>query len=177
MREDAEFYLGYKDSFFLKKALVKEARVHKSYIEGVRERDEAKQKNYDIAIVKIDEFLGDQEGYASLKVFKENDLKKLKVNITGYPSPGTSQIEFQTYVMYTMEGEIKKVDPYRIHYDIDTSSGQSGSGVWLLRRDNGVDCLGVHAYGRDEEDRHNSATRINEDHFNMIENWLKKMKS
>ena len=95
------------------------------------------------------------------------------VHVTGYPGePGKDSD------MYTMNGKIQSVKPftpYRIFYDIDTSPGQSGSGVWLKHSLFGYCCIGVHAYGIDPEEpyNYNSGTRITDEKLNNIYSWMK----
>lgn len=178
--DDASFFLGIttgedQSQFYHKKALINQVRIHRLYIEGIQEKNREKQLHYDLAVAKIDQDFGKQEGWASLKVLEDKQLINLSVNVTGYPSPGDTHVEFHTYHMYTMEGQITTVDPYRIHYDIDTSGGQSGAGIWKIGSNNVVDCVGVHANGFTENDMHNNATRINIKNFDMITKWLKEM--
>lgn len=72
--------------------------------------------------------------------------------------------------MYTMEGPIKVVTAKRLFYVVDTSGGQSGSGVWVTNPDGLVECIGIHTTG--DKLLGNGATRITEENFNLIRDWL-----
>ena len=177
MAARAEFFLGVNNgTYYYKRSLVKEVRIHSLYAQGCMDLSREKRLNHDIAVASIEEDIGQEVGWASLKVFKDADLSNIKVNITGYPSPvANDNVSFTTYKMHTMEGPITQTDDYRIHYDIDTFGGQSGSGVWRLGKDRIVDCLGVHANGYTEEDKYNNGTRINEEKFDIIQSWLNQI--
>ena len=77
-----------------------------------------------------------------------------------------------SYNMYTMEGPIKTITPHRIFYPIDTSGGQSGSGVWIVNQEGLVECVGVHTTG--DKILGNGAVRINEENFNVLLEWFSK---
>jgi glutamyl endopeptidase len=152
---------------YLKKSRAQGVYVHKSYITGGYEN----QLHYDMAIVHMKEDFGKDFGWASLKAFKDDELIKKAFNVTGYPSPGAEPIAFNTCIMKTMEGPISAADNHRIHYDIDTSGGQSGAALWKLES-NVIKCAGIHANGFTETDSHNNATRINGANFAILKLWL-----
>ena len=82
-------------------------------------------------------------------------------NIAGYPGdkPGGT--------LWYAARKIAAVGPRKVHYDIDTAGGQSGSGVYrFLNHDRHV--FGVHAYGGATT---NSGTRINGEVFNNLLAW------
>ncbi|MCP9489397.1 MAG: DUF3891 family protein [Solirubrobacteraceae bacterium MAG38_C4-C5] len=63
--------------------------------------------------------------------------------------------------------KVAAVGPRKVHYDIDTAGGQSGSGVYrFLNNERHV--FGVHAYGGATT---NSGTRINGEVFNNLLSW------
>lgn len=75
--------------------------------------------------------------------------------------------------MYTMHGPIVTVKKNKFYYHIDTSGGQSGSGV-LIEGDfqkSINSCIGVHVTGCAEEG--NGAIRINKEKSLSIEEWIK----
>ena len=80
--------------------------------------------------------------------------------------------------MYTMEGGIKKIEEHRIYYNIDTSGGQSGSGIWTNIQDTDDEeplpyVVGVHAYGSQDS---NSGTRLTAEKAENLQNWINKLK-
>ena len=60
--------------------------------------------------------------------------------------------------MFEMEGPLTQFDDFMLHYDIDTSSGQSGAGLWIMK--NGiVNTFGIHTLGNSLSNQ-NSGIRI-----------------
>ncbi|MDQ3938168.1 MAG: serine protease [Chloroflexota bacterium] len=97
-------------------------------------------------------------GFISLN---DGDLVNTVGNIAGYPGdkPGGT--------LWYAARKIAAVGPRKVHYDIDTAGGQSGSGVYrFLNNDRHV--LGIHAYGGATT---NSGTRINGEVFNNLLSW------
>ncbi len=82
-------------------------------------------------------------------------------NIAGYPGdkPGGT--------LWYAARKVAAVGPRKVHYDIDTAGGQSGSGVYrFLNNERHV--FGIHAYGGATT---NSGTRINGEVFNNLLSW------
>ena len=77
--------------------------------------------------------------------------------------------------MYTSYGPIKFVDNHIIRYQIDTSGGQSGAGVWVLNENDVVECCGIHVMGSKLEG--NGAIRINDENFETIQEWRKNFEA
>ncbi|MGI4851815.1 MAG: trypsin-like serine peptidase [Janthinobacterium lividum] len=128
--------------------------------------------NYDFGIVKLGHSIGYDLGWASLSVLKTKELEQLRVNVTGYPaSKGFFNYlrNRQVYDMYTMAGPITSVKKNKFYYQIDTSGGQSGAGVWALNEADEVECFGVHVTGSENEG--NGATRITPEIFQLVQEW------
>ena len=145
--------------------------VHPDWYNSSLSDDKAKE--VDIGVVKLKEPLGNFAGFYGYREFDENELKNKKLNITGYPG------EYSGKHMYTMEGYLKKVDDHRIYYDIDTSGGQSGSGVWVKIQDPDDNeespyVVGVHAYGSVDT---NSGTRLTHENAEKLKIWLEKLET
>lgn len=113
-------------------------------------------------------------GWASLRVYDDQGLKQKIVNISGYPGTKgffNNLLSLPSYEMYTMEGQIVSAKKHKIYYHLDTSGGQSGSGVWVLN--NGIlECLGIHTTGKSPREEGNGAVRINEENFHSIIDWM-----
>ena len=138
---------------------------HPSYLEN--------DDNYDFGIVKLEKSLGRKLGWAALSVLDTKELEQLKVNVTGYPaSRGFFRylLNRQIHDMYTMEGPVTSVKKHKFHYQIDTSGGQSGSGVWAFNNEGQVECFGVHVTGSKNEG--NGATRITPEIFELVQEWI-----
>ncbi len=136
-----------------------------------------KDDNYDFGIVKLPMDLGLKAGYASVVVLEDEILEQSRVSISGYPGhKGVISTFFDkpVYDMYTMSGPITSVKKQKFYYGIDTSGGQSGSGVWIREEDDTISCYGIHVTGSKEEG--NGAVRVTSDNFEMIKRWLKKLK-
>ena len=168
--KQAKFYVGMEgqgtnEQNYLLYSPVSKFRIHEEYLENDR---------HDLAVAKLDKNVGVDVGWAALKAFKDEELKGINVNVTGYPS-FYGREGFTTYLMYTMEGPIFKVDPNKAYYYIDTSGGQSGAGVWKINTEtNIVECVAVHVNGFEKHGEPNEATRINKENFSTIYDWKAK---
>lgn len=150
------------------KAISDAIYTHPSYLEN--------DSNFDFALVALKEDVGSYTGWASLRVLDDETLDRKRVNVSGYPAQKTVfdvLLGRHTEFMYTMEGPIVATEKHKIFYNIDTSGGQSGSGVWYLDEENLVSCIGIHIMGRSKV-MGNSGIRINQENFNLILNWIKK---
>ncbi len=97
-------------------------------------------------------------GYAN---FGDADLLATVGNIAGYP--GDKPAGTQWYDAR----RIAAVSARKVHYDIDTAGGQSGSGVYRFAN-NARHVFAVHAYGGATT---NSGTRVNGEVFNNLKAW------
>lgn len=148
------------------------------------------KKEYDIGMVILEEPLGEKLGHFGLMSPEEAGIKPETATIAGYPgNPGRGRC------MYWMEGGITgySKDGRRIFYDIDTSPGQSGSGVWVRHQDPSNDdedvdetdenldehlyCIASHSHGASHfEDglgkTYNNGTYITPALLELLETWL-----
>lgn len=93
--------------------------------------------------------------------FSDADLLAATGNIAGYPGDKPSG------TMWYDSRKIAAIGPRKVHYDIDTAGGQSGSGVYrLLNNERHV--FAVHAYGGATT---NSGTRLNGEVVTNIASW------
>ncbi|OJX11169.1 MAG: hypothetical protein BGO77_03925 [Caedibacter sp. 37-49] len=91
-------------------------------------------------------------------------FKGKKFNITGYPGVRSA---------YSHEGDVLgEVESNRIKYDIDTTKGQSGSGIWFLHKDHGVVCVGTHTSAGQDAQPFNLGVLINEEFKSKIESLI-----
>lgn len=162
-------FFGRHGDRFIKKVSSEEFIIHPEYLQN--------DENYDFGVIKLSEDVGSKLGWATVRVFEDDKLKGKTVNVTGYPgTKGVFKIlrNAPSYEMYTMEGPIVSVKKHKVYYHIDTSGGQSGSGVWTLGKDGIVECLGVHTTGKSPREEGNGAIRINQENFNAIQDWVLK---
>jgi glutamyl endopeptidase len=73
--------------------------------------------------------------------------------------------------IYTMSGPIDVVKSHNLFYGIDTSGGQSGSGLWIDKGEK-VICCGIHTTG---SDKYNSAVRVTDEVVNQVKLWITNM--
>jgi V8-like Glu-specific endopeptidase len=90
-------------------------------------------------------------GWFGIWNLSDADLLATTANIAGYPGDKPAG------TMWFHARRVASISPRKVHYDIDTMGGQSGSGVYrYLNNERHV--VGVHAYGGATT---NSGTRIN----------------
>lgn len=137
------FYADLGDQKISIKANSKAIYIHPAYLEN--------DMNFDFSLVGLEADIGSYTGWSSLRVLSDVQLDGKPVNVTGYPAQKTVWdilLGRHTERLYTMEGPIVASEKHRIFYDIDTSGGQSGSGVWYMDEEDLVSCVGVHTMGR-----------------------------
>jgi V8-like Glu-specific endopeptidase len=129
--------------------------------------------DYDIGCIELAEPLGDQVGCFSFAALAAEDLKDRMVNVSGYPGDrdgGKNQ--------YFHSNMITSVTPRRVFYEIDTFGGQSGSPVWIQEKEfDPPVAIGIHAYGVSQGVKQNSAPRIDDSIYGLIEHWIGRANS
>ncbi|WP_051908702.1 trypsin-like serine peptidase [Candidatus Odyssella acanthamoebae] len=139
---------------------------------------EEEKGEWDFGMLILDKDIGNQTGWCGILSGSDKYLHNLSsINVTGYPgSVQTKGYEerINGTQMWTMEGVVKKVTAETFSYKLDTSGGQSGSGVWTkLESPYGYYCTGIHTYGyRKGEEILNHATRISDKKFDCLVNWM-----
>lgn len=167
----ATIYFGRNGNRFLHQVNVDRFIVHPAYLQN--------DENYDFAVAKISQNLGQQLGWARLIALTDEELKQQDVTVTGYPGiqdvVGTV-LNRPSYHMYTMKGPIVFVRKHKIYYHIDTSGGQSGAGVCRDNtRDSIVECIGIHTTGRGPKEEGNGGVRITQENLEIIKDWLRTL--
>lgn len=126
--------------------------------------------HYDYALLRLETHIGDEAGHASLMAFETASLLNTEVNVTGYPA---DKLVNGFPQMYTMPGPVKHVGDKKFYYDIDTSGGQSGSGVWAFDAEKkNVLCCGIHTTGYPTA---NGAVRVTDEVIKEIEKWIEHL--
>ncbi len=108
--------------------------------------------NYDYALIVLSEPA--HGGYAAWGTYSGGNH-----TITGYPG----EKPFGT--MWTHSGAVSTSGSYRLCYTIDTSGGNSGSGIY----DSGNRVRGIHTTGSSSQ---NCGTRLTSTVYNTIQNWI-----
>lgn len=125
----------------------------------------SRDRNYDYGAILLPETCryGDQVGWFGYAVKNDDELTQIVTNLSGYPGDkpdGTQWFHSKT---------LKDVDPQVLTYETDTAGGQSGAPVWIRTADGNRYGVGIHTNG---DLAGNSATRINQEVYNNIVNWI-----
>lgn len=118
-------------------------------------------QNYDYGAIIIPTQLGNSTGWFGFGVYSDADLVASTVNISGYP--GDKPAGTQWYDSH----RVASVGSHKVHYDVDTFGGQSGSAVYRVI-DGARYGVAVHAYGGATT---NSGTRVSSPVFNNLKTW------
>lgn len=122
---------------------------------------------YDMALLVLEESIGLETGWSGLLTESDHILMDEEIHVTGYPDDkGAKQL-------WTMAHKIKKTEPEKFFYDIDTFVGQSGCSIWIQKYKNPY-TIGVHAYGEDPQYEGNSGTRLSQDKFKTVVDIIAK---
>lgn len=140
--------------------------AHVKRIYTVKEWTNNKDSNNDFAMLILDRDIGNQVGWYGLMTPSDAFLKKLTINVTGYPGDKGGD------KLYTMEGQVGRFDSEILKYSIDTYGGQSGAGVWAALKDKNRYCCAIHTSGRPNVE--NTATRINDAKFDLLVDWMQR---
>ncbi len=74
--------------------------------------------------------------------------------------------------LYYHYGPIASSTSYRLSYQIDTSGGQSGSGIYYKDNASKRYVFGVHTNGTSSPTGYNSGTRLDSKKFNDLKSWI-----
>lgn len=137
---------------------------------------ETDPRGADIAAIRLAEPIGKRIGFFGVAALTDATLNGRVVNIPGYPALVEGhQVEACTELWWHAN-HIKKLEPTRIFYDVDTSGGQSGSPVMLWPDPTTAEAAplvaGVHNRGDDDQDGHNAAVRITPEMLTLISGWI-----
>ncbi len=123
-------------------------------------------QKYDFAAIITNHPYGEEIGSVEFTNLTDEELKNLLVTVDGYPGE-IPQNEYQGELQYFHSLGIKEVNNEIIFYDVDTTGGESGSLVMYMNNEKIYGC-GIHNIGSIAG---NSATRINDRVFDIINNW------
>ncbi len=74
---EVSIFFGRSGNRFLKKCISNKFIVHPEYFEN--------NENYDFSLIHLTENVGNELGWASLKVLSDKELEQKRVNVAGYP--------------------------------------------------------------------------------------------
>lgn len=118
-------------------------------------------EHYDYGAIIIPTELGGTVGWFGIGVYGDADLRGATLNISGYPGDKPQGTQW-----YDSHG-VAAVDSRKVHYDIDTMGGQSGSAVYRIIGGKRFG-VAIHAYGGATT---NSGTRISTPVYNNLNAW------
>lgn len=131
---------------------------------------EENKKEYDYGMIILDREIGEYTGWFGVAYVTKNILLQHVVNISGYPAShgGCS--------LYTHHEKITSVSDQQVGYPVDTSVGQSGAAVWVYKSPyvSHPCAVGVHNYGDVQLYKENISTRINEEIFDNLVQWMQQ---
>ena len=107
--------------------------------------------DHDLGIIKIEESLGDRQGWFGLSQDVTNNEE---LTLTGYHGDNWAFMQTQT-------GNVNKVDTNYFSHNMDTYSGSSGSPVYNKNEQ----IVGVNAYGGVSS---NTAINLNNNHYKFV---------
>ncbi len=123
--------------------------------------------NYDYGaiILPSNKALGNTVGwYGFFYTTDGSSLDEDRVRIYGYPGDKTYATQ------WGMRGRIKTVNSRKLHHNLDTAGGQSGSAVYETRT-NGPYANSIHTNGVYGTSPYNRSTRIVKGVFNNLKSW------
>jgi V8-like Glu-specific endopeptidase len=113
--------------------------------------------------------VGKRYGLLNFVEYAPEDLKGASVSITGYPTHVGRSCKEQ-YNMYSMKGKIRQTTEDLILHDIDTSDGNSGSGVCLTIGDETA-VVGIHT--GEYNDSLNQALLLNSKAISFLDQYVR----
>lgn len=110
------------------------AKVWKVYIKKAFDEQQANSLGKDMALFVLDKPIGCDLGWGGMMALNPIFFANSTVNIHGYPRDSTKWEKPSKFKgrMYGMEGALSDhTDDGIIYHKIDTTGGQSGSGMWM----------------------------------------------
>jgi glutamyl endopeptidase len=127
--------------------------------------DDNTNYDYGAIILPSNKALGNTVGwYGYFYTTDGASLDEDQVRIYGYPGDKTYATQ------WGMQGKIKRVYNRKLHHNLDTAGGQSGSAVYETRS-NGPYANSIHTNGVYGTSPYNRSTRIVKGVFNNLKNW------
>ncbi len=121
-------------------------------------------RDFDYGVIFLDDpAIGTRVGNFEVEAALDGEVARVTARISGYPSD-RDRAEFQYY----HERRLQNVTPTRLHYDIDTFGGQSGSPIWRQLEAGPPVAIGIHTTGGLTS---NSGTRISEPVLDNLIRW------
>jgi glutamyl endopeptidase len=138
-----------------------------TYLRSYTGWTQSQSANYDFALITLDRSIGNTTGWLGYGYFPT--INGVTGNIGGYPGDKGGVNLYYHY------GPISSSTAQRLSYQIDTNSGQSGSGVYRFHTPTGGTrgryVFGVHTNGSGGGS-YNSGTRIDSAKYSNLQSWI-----
>ena len=118
-------------------------------------------RQYDFAILELEEDASQAYGYLGLDTGKMNVRDHEDIEICGYPG------DKEDKEMWTANGSVGSINEDFIYYPVPTETGQSGAPI--VKKDGNV--VGVHIGGNNEL-KVNFAVRLTKERRKIINKWI-----
>lgn len=121
--------------------------------------------NYDYGAIKLDKDVGKNTGWFGYR-WQTGSFDGTQVNISGYPGDKDHDTQWEH------RDQIRETTTYKLLYNNDTYSGQSGSPVYQDQyQECGVCSIAIHTNGVYGNKENNRGTRITKDVFDNLNTW------
>jgi V8-like Glu-specific endopeptidase len=126
----------------------------------------------DYALIVLKKSIGDSTGYYGIKEFERDELQGKIVYKYGYEAC-ISNRDYKFQSLWQAQGAIE-IDSYRdmIHHRLDTSEGQSGSGLFI-KQDDKYYVIGIHVHSSNRFNISSQAVYLNQSRIQKIKGWVK----
>lgn len=126
----------------------------------------------DYALIVLKKSIGDATGYYGVKEFERDELEGKIGYMYGYEAC-ISNRDYKFQCLWQTSGAIE-IDSYRdmIHHRLDTSEGQSGSGLFIIQDDKYY-VVGIHIHSSNRVNISNQAVYLNQSRIQKIKGWVK----
>lgn len=138
-----------------------ELKVTKAYI--FRSWFNKGDPNFDIAVLLLDQSIGEYTGWGGLLSTSDTELSLEEVHITGYP--GDKGFKY----MWGMSHKIKSMTSEKIYYEHDTQGGQSGGAI-SIKKYGMPFVVGVHTNGCGYEQEYIDSLSRNTSFYSSLTN-------
>ena len=151
---------------------VDEFYVPASYILHQREGDDGIASD-DYGLLVLKHPIGEKTGFFGLHVADQELLKGKEIQIIGYPGDKVKE-KPETYEQWGMKGTVLEVDEdrYLLHYDLMTSPGQDGSGVFYEKNQDQFYVVGLHV-GVSTSKGLGTAIWMTKERLQTLQGWIK----
>lgn len=141
-------------------------KVQHFYIPEEYKNNNKSEEDYAILVLK--QPVGERTGYFGLAFLCDKKLLTKTLCIIGYPADKNPTQG--THFLWKGTGQATACNRDSVRYQISTSQGQSGSGVWYQETQDEYYVVGVHVCKKPSD---SEAVRLTGDRYQRIRNWIR----